>query len=298
MRTLSRLLLAAAAVLLLAPRLPAQETAPRTRDVIYRKKEGVALTMDVLKPQKPTGVGVLWMVSGGWFSSHDTMNNLVRTGMMKGFLERGQTVFMVVHGSQPRFGIPDILPDIDRATRFVRFHAREHGVDPDRLAISGASAGGHLSLMQGARGGEGDPAAKDPVDRVSSRVQAVACFFPPTDFLNWGDPGRNVLAVENMKRFYPPFQARTRESEELERASRFASPVTYLSSKMPPTLIIHGDKDALVPFQQAQLWDKRLEELGVPHRLVVREGQGHGWATMAQDITVLAEWIDQHVGKK
>jgi acetyl esterase/lipase len=296
----SRLLIVAvlAAAVLSAAGLRAQEAPPRVPDLIYRRKEGVALTMDVLKPAKPSGVGVLWMVSGGWFSSHDNMNALISGGVMKGFLDRGQTVFMVVHGSQPRFGIPDILPDIDRATRFVRYHAKEYGVDPDRLGISGASAGGHLSLMQGARGADGTPDARDPIDRVSSKVQAVACFFPPTDFLNWGSPGRNALTVDNLKPFHAPFQARSQERDELDRASKFASPVTYVGKQMPPTLILHGDKDELVPIQQAQLFDKRLEELGVPHRLVVREGQGHGWATFGKDISLLAEWIDEHAPRR
>jgi len=300
MRNLTRLLVlaACAAAVLIGPRLRAQEAPHRIRDLIYRKKEGVALTMDVLQPPKPTGVGVLWMVSGGWFSSHANLEGLVTNGMMKGFLDRGQTVFLVVHGSQPRFGIPDILPDIDRATRYIRAHADELGVDPNRLGIGGGSAGGHLSLMQGARGSEGNPNAPDPIDRVSSKVQAVACFFPPTDFLNWGSTGVNALTVENLKPFYAPFQAASREPDELARACKFASPVTYVGKHMPPTLIIHGDKDALVPIQQAEVWDKRLEELGVPHRLVVRPGQGHGWATLGQDIAVLAEWIDTHAGKK
>src|SRR5688500_17831508 len=126
-----------------------QDAGPeRIRDVIYGRKHGMVLTMDVLKPARPTGVGVLWMVSGGWFSSHAAIN----PGMMKGFLDRGQTVFTVVHGSAPKFTIQEILPDIDLATRYVRLHASEYGVDPNRLGISGGSAGGHLSLMQGARG--------------------------------------------------------------------------------------------------------------------------------------------------
>src|SRR3712207_3973686 len=99
MRTRSRLLLFGAvycAIALLGPKLLAQEAPARVRDLIYRRKEGVALTMDVLKPPKPTGVGVLWMVSGGWFPSHDNMEGLINSGMAKPFLDRGQTVFLVV----------------------------------------------------------------------------------------------------------------------------------------------------------------------------------------------------------
>ncbi|HTE20531.1 MAG TPA: alpha/beta hydrolase, partial [Armatimonadota bacterium] len=206
-------------------------TSARVRDVIYGRKGGVVLTMDVFKPAKPSGIGVLWIVSGGWFSAHEGIN----PGGYKAFLDRGQTVFAVVHGSQPKYAIPEILQDIERATRYVRVHAKDYGVDPDRLAIAGASAGGHLSLMQGARGRDGDPAAKDPVNRASSRVQAVACFFPPTDFLNYGKPGENALSSETLKAFRPAFGNRSQEPAELESHARAISPVTFVTKEMPPT---------------------------------------------------------------
>jgi acetyl esterase/lipase len=242
--SLAALLLTAAVL-----RLPAQEEAVRVRDVIYGRKHGMALTLDVLKPAKPSGIGVLWMASGGWHSSPEAIN----PAFMKPFLDRGQTVFAIVHGSQPKYTIPEILPDIDRATRFVRLHAAEYGVDPNRIGISGASSGGHLSLMQGARGREGNSEAKDPLDRVSSRVQAVACFFPPTDFLNYGESGKNALTVDMLKPFYGAFGAASREPAELETVSRDRSPIYSATKDMPPTLIIHGDADKLVPRDGLQL---------------------------------------------
>src|SRR5689334_13297288 len=80
-----------------APR--AQEGSTRIEDVIYARKYGTALTLDVFKPAKPSGIGVLWMQSGGWFSNHEGIN----PGVMKAFLDRGETVFAIVHGSQPKF---------------------------------------------------------------------------------------------------------------------------------------------------------------------------------------------------
>ena len=93
-------------------------------------------------------------------------------------LDRGYTIFAVVHGSQPRYTVPEIIPDINRAVRFIRYHAKDYGIDPQRIGICGASAGGHLSLMIGTAGSKGKQDTSDPVDRESSRVQAVACFFP------------------------------------------------------------------------------------------------------------------------
>src|SRR5438093_10828554 len=112
------------------------------------------------------------MVSGGFFSDHAAINGK----MYEPFLERGYTVFAVVHGSQPRFIIPEIEQDIHRAVRFVRHNAAKWHVSADHFGITGASAGGHLSLTMGTQGKAGDPDSKDPIDRESSAVEAVACF--------------------------------------------------------------------------------------------------------------------------
>ncbi len=264
------------------------------RDVIYTHKVGVALTMDVFKPAKPNGVGVIWMVSGGWVSTHEGIN----AGLAQIFTSRGDTVFEVVHGSQPKFTVPEIVQDINRAVRFVRFHADEYGVDPNRLGISGASAGGHLSLMIGANGTDGPPDAKDPVNRVSSAVQAVACFFPPTDFLNYGKEGASALKIAMLQGYWPAFGVTDKTPpEEAERIGRVISPIYGVTAKMPPTLIIHGDADPLVPIQQSQRFMAKLEEMKIPHHLEVRPGKGHGWIGLEKDIPLLADWFDKYLAK-
>src|SRR5579872_3609510 len=155
----------------------------RQEDVIYGRKYGTALTMDVFTPKKnANGAALVVVFSGGWHSDHRQIN----APFLIEYVRRGYTVFAVVHSSQPKYTIPEILGDMNRAVRFIRYHAKKYHIDPDRIGITGGSAGGHLSLMQGTTGRDGNPRAPDPVDRVSSRVQAVACFFPPTDFLNYG----------------------------------------------------------------------------------------------------------------
>src|ERR1041384_403562 len=173
----------------------------RTEDVIYARKFGTALTLDVFQPEKPNGAAIIFMISGGFFSSHDAINgrNYQR------LLERGYTVFAVVHGSQPRFIIPEIMEDVHRAVRFIRHNAAKYGVDPNKFGVTGGSAGGHLSLILATQGGPGKPDAKDPIDRDSSAVQAVACFFPPADFSNWGAPGDDAVGVNTLAQFKPAF---------------------------------------------------------------------------------------------
>ena len=280
----------------------------RQQDVIYGRKHGVALTMDVFTPKaKPNGAAAVFVVSGGWYSAHEFLD-AAGPGFINEFSKRGYTVFGVVHGSQPKYTIPEILQDMHRAVRFIRHHATDYKVDPNRLGIYGGSAGGHLSLMQGLAGKEGDPASKDPVDRESSRVQAVACFYPPTDFLNYGKEGEVALGRGVLKDFKAPFDFReldektkaylpvTDEQKVLE-IGRQISPVNHASPDDPPTLIIHGDADKLVPIQQAEILVKKLKDAGVEAKLVVKPGSAHGWAGQDKDLVQFADWFDGHLLK-
>ena len=93
----------------------------RKTDVVYGRKHGMALTMDVFTPKaNANGAAVVWIVSGGWFSAHEAIS----PQPIEEFLKRGYTVFAVVHGSQPRFTIPEITKDLNRAVRFIRYHAK------------------------------------------------------------------------------------------------------------------------------------------------------------------------------
>jgi acetyl esterase/lipase len=162
--------------------------------------------------------------------------------------------------------------------------------------------------MQGLAGKDGDKSAKDPVDRESSRVQAVACFYPPTDFLNYGTEGEVALGRGVLKDFKAPFDFReldaktkayvpvTDEKKVLE-IGRAISPITHATPDDPPTLIIHGDADKLVPIQQAQILVKRLNDAGVEAKLVTKPGAAHGWADQAKDMVLIADWFDAHLKK-
>jgi acetyl esterase/lipase len=279
----------------------------RKEDVVYGRKYGTALTMDVFTPKtNAKGIGVVFVVSGGFFSSHEAIN----PSFIRPFTDSGFTVFAVVHGSQPRFTVPEIIQDMNRAVRFIRHHAKDYGIHPDRLGVYGGSAGGHLSLMLGMASDKGDPNAKDPVDRESSRVQAVACFFPPTDLLNFGKTGKEMIHATDHQ---PPFRAAF-DYRELDRKSmlwlpitdeqklrditRQISPITFVTFDDPPTFIIHCDRDTLVPLQQSKVIVEKLKKTGVEAKLVVKEGAGHGWTGLDKDLSQFADWFDQHLYKR
>jgi acetyl esterase/lipase len=283
---------------------PAQDQPyTRTEDVIYGRKHGVALTLDVFTPNKdPNGLGVVFCVSGGWFSSKEAIN----LGFIKPLLARGYTVFAVVHGSQPRFTLPEIIDDLHRSVRFIRANAEKYKVDAERLGICGGSAGGHLSLMMGNAFRPGDDKARDPVEKQPSKVAAVACFFPPTDFLNWGKDNFVMLGEGDMKAFRAPFDFRERnpvtnswytipDEEKRQKIGKECSPIYHVKKGSAPALIIHGDADKLVPIQQAERIAAAYKKADVPFDLIVKKGAAHGWAGIDKDIGLFADWFDTHL---
>jgi len=285
----------------------AQGEHTRTKDVIYGRKAGMALTLDVFTPKKDAnGIGLIAVASGGWMSNPDMIQPIA----YHEFLRRGFTVFAVVHGSQPMFTIPEILDDMHQAVRYIRVNAKTYQVDPERLGILGASSGGHLSLMQGTAGMVGNPKAANANDRISSRVQAVVAFYPPTDFLNYGKPGNEMID----RAFQPPFTAAVDYKEfdnkralfipvtdkmKLREISRKVSPITHVSASSAPALLFHGDKDELVPLQQSQSMVASLKNAGVPAELVEWKGIAHGNLFVSlQNLPRAADWFDTHLVKR
>jgi acetyl esterase/lipase len=272
----------------------------RVRDVIYGRKFGTALTMDVVKPEvKPSGIGVVVMVSGGFSSDVRFVDGAFGGNLFKALTDRGHTLFFVVHGSQPKYVVAEIVTDIHRAVRFIRANARTYRVDPNRLGITGASSGGFLSITIGTTGKAGDPKANDPIDRESSKVQAVACFFPPADLINYGQEGRLFNEFEPVKFVWHTIPVASLPREQQIKVLRELSPFWQISKEAAPTFIITGDNDALVPHEQSVRFIAKLSEMKVPAKIDIRPGAGHGWGNMAKDYELFADWFEKHcVGEK
>jgi acetyl esterase/lipase len=277
----------------LSPLAHGQEvTTTRTRDLIYARHDGVCLTMDVIQPARANGLGIISIVSGGWKSSHEGI------GSGDPFIKRGYTVFYVVHGSQPHFTVEEIIADVHRAVRFIRSRAKSFGINPDKLGITGSSAGGHLSLMMVTRGGPGNPEAKDSVDRLSSAVQAAACFYPPTDYLNWSAEGDVAVGVGKLAAYADAFGPAINNPESRLKLGKDVSPIYGVKAGQAPVYIIHGTADDQVSISQAYRFGKRCKEVGAICDLKVVQGAGHGgWATMSQDWESMVDWFDRYLGK-
>ena len=279
----------------------------RIADVIYARKHGVALTMDVIKPAKQNGAAVIWVISSGFYSNHAWCEGEQFIQKMKVLLDRGYTVFAVVHGSVPRFTVPEYYSDIRRGIRFIRHNAGIYGIDPNRIGMGGASAGGIISLMMGATPMDGNEKALDPVERESTRLQAIGCFYPASNLYRFYDNGESAIPVatrhghlgaykfcdfDPKDKVYVPITDEKRIHELLVEYS----PITHVTAGDSPTLIVHGDKDAIVPMFHASKMIDMLKDNGVKAELVVAKDKGHGWADMwANEMKHIAGWFDTHL---
>lgn len=261
--------------------LPTAQT--RTEDVIYLKSGGAAFTMDVCRPAKPNKAAVVFLLSGGWMSDH-TMIKTFGAQIEKSFVDEGFTVFTVVHGAQPRYHVAEIVEQVRAAVKFVHAHADDYGIDTNRVGVTGISSGAHLSLMV--------------AGSAESPVNAVAAIAPPTDLANWGKTGFLLTEDPQMAVFVPAlgFDPKAPRSD-IEAAVKKLSPITLVTSKYPPVLIVHGGDDKIVPVQQAKDMDAALEKAGAPHVLELVAGGGHDEKTFATGVTKAVAWFKEKLLK-
>jgi acetyl esterase/lipase len=278
--------------------------ATRTEDVIYGRKNGVALTMDVFEPKaKPNGAGVIVCVSAEFRSGKEMLNQIAGVTAPQ-FLDRGYVVFMVTHGSQPVFTVPDIVGQVHRAVRFIKANAKKFNVDPDRLGIAGASSGGQLCLMMGCAGTTGDSRSSDPIEKQSSKVAAVACIFPLSDFLEFDKDNlppqwerfRALLDVHE----FSPMTNRLERVTPARRTqyARACSPLYCVKKDAAPTFIVHGDADKLIPVRQSRDLTAEFKKCGATCEYLEVKGMGHSAIEAAPYLPKLADWFDKQLLKK
>lgn len=284
----------------------AQNKVKRISDVIYDHRGGVAFVFDVLIPEKQNGVAIFQMVSGGWASSNAAK---YKDYDFKEFTDRDETVFLVSHGSKPRYKVPEIISQIQRAIQYARYHAKTFGVDPNRFGIMGKSSGGHLSVSAAVFGKNAVPEAEyrqtyslrntdlvDPVSLVSSRVQAVACYYPPLNLVGYHHPDSTFADYQNVAVYVDAFAiANNASREEVKEIFRQSSPYFFVTKDTPPILIFQGTKDPLVPYPQAVDFMKKLNENNVPCQLITKEGAAHSWPKNETDISAILTWFEKYL---
>lgn len=251
------------------PELPAKKV---DRNVIYGMYSGLALLLDVYYPETPNGLGVIHISGSGWTKPLGLDAGLLNhQGHVKlecaALVEAGYTIFSINHRAVPRFPYPAAVEDTQRAVRFIRYHAEQYNIDPNRIGAVGGSSGGHLVSMLGTLDGTGDPEDESPINQVSAKVQCVVARAAPTNFLE-GGVGLFFLNIRDGA-------LRNTKSIEYKKAKE-ASPITYVSADDAPFLLLHGDKDDVVPFKLSEMMEEALQQVGVPVRLLNVKGAGHG----------------------
>lgn len=260
-----------------------------TRGIEYGRRHGEPLTLDVLRPRSPNGLGIVVIVSGGWRSDP----TLIRPWLVAPLLRRGYTVFAVAHVSQPKASVTEIFADVSRAVRFVRTHAADYRIDPERIGVGGGSAGGHLALLLATRGGPGPADAADPVDRATSDVQAAAVFYPVADLTNLAGSTEDPGDGGPPRSYRAAFRQEPVDMATWRPLARDLSPIHHVTADLPPVLIPHGDRDTLVTLDQSERFRDQAREAGADVTLVTVAGAGHGWLTMPLDVIRFAAFFDR-----
>jgi acetyl esterase/lipase len=253
-------------------------------DVEYGKGGDKPLLLDLVIPDSADNAphpAVIWIHGGGWCQGEKSPNRLVWMANC------GYVVASIDYRLVQEAIFPAQIHDCKAAVRFIRQHAGEYAVDPNRIGVAGESAGGHLSALLGLTAGVAELEGNGGSSGFSSEAQAVCDFFGPSDLTKLeGSPAELIPYIADFLGGDP------RDRSEV---ARLASPVTHVNSDSPPTLIIHGDQDDLVPLGQSEILHGALQNVGAEVELLVVENGGHGfWGT---NLRPSLEEIDEAVLK-
>jgi acetyl esterase/lipase len=235
-----------------------------------------------VEPQRPL---IVWVHGGAWLGGSKVPCPALR------FVNQGYAVASINYRLSQHAIFPAQIEDCKAAIRWLRANAAQYHIDPNRIGVWGASAGGHLVALLATTGGvkEFDVG---PDAGVSSRVQVVCDFFGPTDFTKMsGFPStmnHDAPDAPEAKLIGGPVQ------ENKDKVQR-ANPITYVTKDDPPFLIVHGDKDPLVPHNQSELLYDALKQAGVEATLYTVPGGGHGGFKDPQVETIVTEFFRKHL---
>lgn len=258
------------------------------RDIPYVTAGHERQRLDLYLPSQGDGLKpvIVWIHGGAWEAGSKA------NCPAKGMLAKGYVVASVGYRLSQHAVFPAQIQDCKAAIRWLRAHAAEYQIDPERIGVWGASAGGHLVALLGTTGKIRDFDVGEHLQQSSS-VQCVIDWFGPTDFLRYGDP--SAARLDDKKSPVTRLLGGTVvEKPELAKQS---SPVYYVKPDAAPFLIMQGDRDPLVPLQQSELLYAALQAARVQSVLKVYPGAGHGGAPFgsAENNKLMADFLDQYL---
>lgn len=258
------------------------------KNVEYGKVNDRPLQLDLYKPKNVEGKvpGLIFIHGGGWKTGKRQDYRVYTTW----FAEQGYVVATIGYRLSKEAKFPAAVEDAKCAVRWMRASADTLGVDPEKIAVIGGSAGGHLAMMVGYSADGKTYEGNGGHPEFSSRVAAVVDIYGPFDLDT--PEGKSAGVVKDFlgKDSY----------EQAPELWKQLSPSTYLDAGDPPTLILHGTMDEIVPVSQADLLASRLESLRVPYRLIRLEGWPHTMdAALPMNVFCrrqILNFLKQHVG--
>jgi acetyl esterase/lipase len=237
------------------------------KDLEYANVDGHSLKLDLYIPEHISHPAplIINIHGGGWMA-------LDKTEMVaRGILQHGFAVASIDYRLSQTAIFPAQIYDCKAAVRWLRAHAGEYGLKADKIGAWGDSAGGHLVSLLGTTANHPEFEGDEGNTNISSQVQAVCDFYGPSDFLSIPLPAADTLADAALPKLLGGRIEQNREK------ARQASPLFYVSSNACPFLIVHGDKDSLVPLQQSIELNDALQKAGVASELYIVQGGGHGF---------------------
>ncbi len=241
------------------------------RNVVYGMVSGAALLLDIHRPARPNGFGIVFIAGSGFQADPGYGARPIKETQIDlwgpPLTAAGYTVFAINHRGAPRFHYPAAIEDVQRAIRFVRSNAAAYRIDGVRLGGLGGSSGGNLISLAAVRAAPGTPDDPDAVNREPATLAAIVLRAAVTDLRALPTAAGANFVVSYMEA--PPGGA-------ANEAYDAASPVTQVSTRSPPTLLIHGDADDLVPYSQSVAMEAAFLAAQVPTRLVTVPGGKHG----------------------
>ncbi|MEO2030526.1 MAG: sialate O-acetylesterase [Planctomycetaceae bacterium] len=265
-------------------------------NITYGTAEGQELKLDLARP---AGDGpfpaVAFIHGGGWYlGDREGYRLQIEQAAERGYVAVSMSYRLMKFDEAKKETttatgtFPAQIHDAKAAIRWLRANAAKYDIDPDRIGVTGRSAGGHLSLLLGLTdahsGLEGDSGNPDH----SSRVQAVVNVFGPTDI-------KACYETSSVAWIFRLFMGGT--PHKFAETYRTASPITWVSQDDPPVLTLHGSEDKAVPFAQAVTLDEKLKSAGGRHTLIEFEGQGHGFggAHRQQELHEMWKFFDEQL---
>jgi len=260
------------------------------RGLEYANAGGKALLLDLYLPEKaegPTPV-IVWVHGGAWQAGSKEGCPALR------IVPRGYAAASLNYRLSQEAIFPAQIEDCKAAIRWLRAHAKEYNLDPARFGAWGASAGGHLVALLGTAGDVKELAGTGGNLDQPSRVQAVCDFFGPTDFCQMAAHSLPGSPIQHDDPRSPESLLIGGALQENKDKAARANPITYVTQNAPPFLILHGDKDPLVPHHQSEILAEALKKAGVEVTFHTVAGAGHGFGGPQID-KMVDEFFDRHL---